>query len=133
MALDRVQLATVWVNDLDAAIAFYTGPLGLELRMDTPFGEGGRFVVVGPLGGEGAGIVLQPADESREAGGFTGIVLGSAQVEATTQDLSDRGVEVRMPAARQEWGAAMSMIADPDGNVLVIHESPDSSAHRVMM
>lgn len=122
MAIDRVDLATIWVSDLDAAIGFYTEALGLEKRMDMAFGQDGRFVVVGPLGGEGAGIVLQPSDENRAAGGFTGIVLGSHQVEATTQDLSDRGATVTMPAAEQEWGAWMSMIADPDGNVIVIHE-----------
>ncbi len=123
MAIDGVSLATIWVDDLDAAIGFYTEALGLEKRMDMPFGEDGRFVVVGPVGGEGAGIVLQPADETRDAGGFTGIILASAQVEATTQDLADRGAIVTMPAAEQEWGAWMSMIADPDGNVLVIHEA----------
>jgi predicted enzyme related to lactoylglutathione lyase len=122
MAIDGVQLATVWVNDLDAAIGFYTEALGFEKRMDMPFGDDGRFVVVGPAGGEGAGIVLQPADESRGAGGFTGIVLSSNQVEATTQDVSDRGATVTMPAAKQEWGAWMSMISDPDGNAFVIHE-----------
>lgn len=122
MAIDGVQLATIWVNDLDAAIGFYTEALGLEKRVDMPFGDDGRFVVVGPVGGVGAGIVLQPAHESRDAGGFTGIVLSSNQVEATTQDLSDRGATITMPAAKQEWGAWMSMVADPDGNVLVIHE-----------
>lgn len=122
MALDRVQFATIWVNDVDAAIGFYTEAFGLEKRMDMPFGNDARFVVVGPVGGEGAGVVLMPATPSRPAGGFTGVVFESEQVQATTQDLSDRGAVVAMPAARQEWGAWMSMVSDPDGNTVVIHE-----------
>ncbi|TYB44724.1 VOC family protein [Actinomadura chibensis] len=46
--ITRLGLATVWVLDQDSAIEFFTGKLGLELRDDMTFGEGGmRWVTVG--------------------------------------------------------------------------------------
>lgn len=72
------------------------------------------------VGGAGAAIALEPASEEAPAGGFTGIVLGAADAEATAAELAGRGVAFPQPVATQEWGASMGLLADPDGNVLVL-------------
>ncbi|HKQ56798.1 MAG TPA: VOC family protein, partial [Candidatus Eisenbacteria bacterium] len=48
-------LVTLLVRDYDEALAFFTGPLGFERVEDTPLGNGKRWVVVRPGGGQGAG------------------------------------------------------------------------------
>ncbi len=81
MALDSLQIVTVYVTDLDGAVTFYTEKLGLEKRADMPFGDGQRWLTVAPRGAE-TEIALQPAEPGRP-GGFTGIVFGSDDPEAT--------------------------------------------------
>lgn len=121
MPLETIQLSTVYVNDQEAALDYYTEKLGLEKQMDESFGGGQRFLVVAPPG-ESTGLVLHPRGEQGQPGGFTGIVFGSSDVEGTHSALAERGVEFTQPPERQEWGATMGMFKDPDGNVFVLHE-----------
>ncbi|HEX4661183.1 MAG TPA: VOC family protein, partial [Streptosporangiaceae bacterium] len=46
------QLRTVGVpvTDQSRALAFYSGTLGLEKRLDAPFGDGRRWIEVAPPG-----------------------------------------------------------------------------------
>src|SRR5205814_7630791 len=47
------------VSDQDKALEFYTGTLGFEVRADIAFGEGDRWLEVGPPGA-GAALALMP-------------------------------------------------------------------------
>ncbi|MEZ5098257.1 MAG: VOC family protein [Thermoleophilia bacterium] len=123
MPIEGIQAAIVRVSDVDAAIRFPTEALGLELGSDWPYGDGQRWVTVGPPGGAGAAIALEPAADEASVGGFAGVVLGAADPQATAAELARRGVEFPQPVTRQAWGASMGLLADPDGNVLVLHEA----------
>ena len=48
--ITQVGTVIVPVSDQDRALEFYVGTLGFEMRMDAPFGDGGRWVEVGPPG-----------------------------------------------------------------------------------
>ena|SRR3990167_3408314 len=48
----RLQAVTLVVPDYEAGIAFFVGKLGFRLVEDTPLGDGKRWVVVAPPGGE---------------------------------------------------------------------------------
>ncbi len=121
MALETIQLTTVYVHDQDAALDFYVHKLGMEKRMDNVFGPGIRFLVVAPKG-SAAGIVLQAGQQNgRPVGGSTGIVFGSSDVEGTYQELQSRGVTFTEKPAVQAWGAAQALFTDPDGNIFVLH------------
>ena len=51
MAIDNIQLASVFVRDQDRALEFYAGALGMEKRIDAMEEEAGRrFLVVAPPG-----------------------------------------------------------------------------------
>jgi catechol 2,3-dioxygenase-like lactoylglutathione lyase family enzyme len=70
------------VADYDEAIAFYTGPLGFELRADVDLGGGKRWVLVAPRGATGTPLLLARADgpeqEARvgdQTGGRVGFFL----------------------------------------------------------
>jgi predicted enzyme related to lactoylglutathione lyase len=121
MALDKVQIATVWVNDLDHALHFYTHVLRLKKRADMRFGEGQRWLTVAPRADD-VEIALQPAERG-EVGRFTGIVFGSADPERTASELKARGVEFTQEPERRECGAVMAQFRDPDGNVFVLHSA----------
>ena len=121
MALETIQLTTIYVHDQDAALDFYVNKLGMEKRMDNVFGPGIRFLVVAPRGSE-AGIVLQAGQQNnRPVGGFTGIVFGSNDVEGTYQELHARGVTFTEKPTTQQWGAVQAQFTDPDGNGFVLH------------
>ena len=81
------------VADQDAAIAFYTDTLGFSLAADVPFGDGERWVEVGPPGG-GAAIALVPARGDYQPGRMTGIALVSSDPRADHAELSEKGVDV---------------------------------------
>jgi lactoylglutathione lyase len=110
------------VSDVDAAIAFYTGKLGFEVRADQRFGENGenRWVEVAPPGST-ARVALNPP-MGDEPGGST-IGVESTDVRAEHARLSEIGLE---PADLMEAPGAPLMfhVADPDGNNLWVVEAP---------
>lgn len=65
--MPHIALVTLVVRDYDEAIAFYTGPLGFELIEDTDRGDGSRWVVVRPPGGEAALLLARAADDTQRA------------------------------------------------------------------
>ena len=121
MALDKVQIATVWVNDLDHALHFYTHVLRLKKRADMRFGEGQRWLTVAPRDDD-VEIALQPGERG-EAGRFTGIVFGSADPERTVAELKARGVEFIQEPESRGMGRRDGAVQGPDGNVFVLHSA----------
>ena len=85
----KVALVTIVVRDYDEAIAWYTQALGFELREDTDLGDGKRWVVVGPPGGD-AGVLLargvgdeQTARIGDQTGGRVGFFLDTDDFSAS--------------------------------------------------
>ncbi len=108
------------VSDQDAAIAFYTGTLGLSLTADIPFGAGARWVEVALPGG-GTKIALSPPGGEYQPGRVTGISLGSSDARADHAELAAAGVDVD----EQTWGGDGTVpfgffLRDQDGNQLMI-------------
>ncbi|MEV8424789.1 VOC family protein [Streptomyces niveus] len=79
--MPHIALVTLVVRDYDEAIAFYTGSLGFDLVEDTDRGDGSRWVVVRPPGGEGALLLARAADDAQrgrvgsQTGGRVGFFL----------------------------------------------------------
>jgi len=57
-----ISAVTQYVADQDAAIAFWTGVMGFELRTDAEMWPGSRWVEVAPPGGQTALALLQADD-----------------------------------------------------------------------
>jgi len=81
------------VADQDEAIAFYTSTLGFSLVADVPFGDGERWVEVGPPGG-GAAIALTPPQGDYQPGRMTGIALESTDARTDHAELKEKNVDV---------------------------------------
>ena len=117
--ISYVHSATILVRDQDAAVDFYVNKLGFEKRMDNPFGEQSRWIVVGPPGGQAGLALLKPEDYGRDAdsvGGPTGISFITSDVQATYDQLVARGVTFTSPPQQMPWGATATWFDDPDGN-----------------
>lgn len=122
--------AQFWVHDADEALAFYTRTLGWEVRSDVTMEDWGfRWLVVGPPGQAGIGLVLMripgppmmDADSSAQlaelvakgAGGT--LFLETDDCQASYDELSARGVVFNDPPTPQPYGIDTSF-RDPAGN-----------------
>jgi catechol 2,3-dioxygenase-like lactoylglutathione lyase family enzyme len=112
------------VSDQDAAIAFYTDKLGFTVSADVPYGEGDRWVEVGPPGG-GAGIALSRGMGEFQPGRETGIALSSPDPRSDHEELKGKGVDVDEELMGGDGTVPLLfMFRDGDGNGLMIVEEP---------
>lgn len=127
----KIANAQLWVHDQDAALAFYTGKLGMEVRSDVTMAEMGNFrwLTVSPAGQPDIAIVLmaipgppimdaETAAQVRElmAKGFAGTVfLTTDDCQASYEDLVARGVEFVEQPEERPYGIDAAF-RDPSGN-----------------
>ena len=129
--LKQLSTVQVWVHDQDEALGFYTDKLGLELRQDVTVPEMGNFrwLTVGVPGQEDVATVLMAVpgapvfdDETQEQikalvakGVATGLFFATDDVQATYEELKDRGVEFQQEPTEQPYGVDAGF-RDPSGN-----------------
>lgn len=118
----RIRYANVFVSDLERAVRFYQGSLGLKLRHAAP--EHGYAAFDAGAVSLGLAAVASDAPEAGLVGRHTGVGLGVADLEAAYRELCERGVHFRQPPERMPWGGFMALLADPDGNVYYLDELP---------
>ena len=119
--VNKLNTVMVPVADQDAAIAFYVEKLGFEKRTDIPFGNGYRWVEVGPADGETT-IALAPPPEGAPTGNHqTGISLHSDDIDAYHAELRDAGVDVDAEVSRMgDPVPPLFWLRDPEGNTLMV-------------
>jgi catechol 2,3-dioxygenase-like lactoylglutathione lyase family enzyme len=107
-AITHVGTVIVPVSDQDAALAFYTGTLGFEVRLDGPF-PGGRWLEVAAPGAQTT-LALVPGDRAE-------VSYATADADADHAALVAAGADVDPEVMR--WGEGvppMFTFRDPDGN-----------------
>jgi predicted enzyme related to lactoylglutathione lyase len=130
----------LWVHDQDAALAFYTQKLGMEVRSDVTMAEMGNFrwLAVGPVGQPDIGIVLMAIpgppimDEATAAQlrdlvakGFAGtLFLTTDDCQASYEELRARGVEFTEEPDERPYGID-SGFRDPSGNAIRLTQVRD--------
>lgn len=112
-----VRTVGIPVSDQDRAIDFYTGTLGLEKRLDVPFGDG-RWVEVAPAGAV-TSVALVRTHAGDPIGVETGVRFASQDVPADHAALLANGVDVDELISSP---VAMFVFRDPDGNRLEVVE-----------
>lgn len=110
----------VVVADQDRAVEFYCDKLGFEKRADLPYGDGQRWVEVGPAGSQATIALCPPMEGGRPNGTMTGICLTSEDVEADHTELRARGVDVDAEILRGPDIPSMFWFRDLDGNTLLL-------------
>jgi catechol 2,3-dioxygenase-like lactoylglutathione lyase family enzyme len=121
--VSKIATVVVPVADQDAAVELYVGKLGLEKRVDVPFGGGLRWIEVGPAGQETT-IALAPPPEGSSAGGReTGISLQVEAIDGYHAQLAAAGVDVDPEVSRfGDPVPPMFWLRDPEGNSLFVVE-----------
>ncbi len=122
--LGHINTVVIPVADVDAAIAFYVDRLGLEKRVDIPFGGQYRWVEVAASDAETT-IALAPPPPGGSAGKReTGIALRTDDIEATHAELKSRGVDVDDEVSRMgDPVPPMFWFRDHEGNSLFVVET----------
>jgi glyoxylase I family protein len=110
-----VHHVSINVGDVDAALRFYCGTLGLEQRTDRPdFGFGGAWL---DAGGQQVHLIegTTPADHGQH------FALLVEDLDGTVAALRAGGVEVSGP--RPVGTSRQAFVSDPSGNLVELHEA----------
>jgi len=120
----RLHLTSVFVDDQDQALRFYTDVLGFEVRTDQPMGGEHRWITVGAPG-QDVELLLEPSGHPavapyRDALAADGIPLASFAVD-DVQAEHDRlvAVGVRFLQPPTEMGPVTTAVLDDTcGNLI---------------
>jgi catechol 2,3-dioxygenase-like lactoylglutathione lyase family enzyme len=119
--VNKIATVIIPVGDVDAAIEFYTGKLGLEKRVDVPFGGQYRWVEVGAAGQETTIALAPPPPGGSSGNRETGISLQTDDIDAYHAELKDKGVDVDPEVSRMgDPVPPMFWLRDPEGNTLLV-------------
>ena len=131
----RISITSVFVDDQQVALSFYTDVLGFQTKHNTPMGEYSWTTVVSPNAPDGPELLLEPADHPavkpyRDALIADGIPLAQFavdDVEAEYERLTALGVTFTQPPT--DVGDAMTAVFDDTcGNlILIITEQPSTA------
>lgn len=114
------------IQDVDRAIAFYTGNLGFELKQRS--GPVFATIARGDLhlllsGPESSGSRPLPDGRRQEPGGWNRIVIYVDDIDATIATLRKAGARFRNDVESGPGGKQIQ-VEDPDGNPIELHEAP---------
>lgn len=134
--ITKVSLVSVWVQDQDAALAFYTDVLGFEVREDIRLADDFRWLTVGhPSQPELQLHLTTPGpplpDDLQEAirrslssGTMPGIGVDVDDCQAAYDALVAKGVTFLQPPSERPYGVE-AVLRDNSGNWLVMVEQRD--------
>ena len=123
----RIHLASVYVDDQDKALKFYTEVLGFQKKLEIPMGEHRWLTVVSPEDPDGTQLVLEP-DAHPAARAFKkalyedGIPLTSFAVDDVREEHERlQGLGVTFTQEPTEMGpVTMATLDDTCGNLIQI-------------
>jgi len=108
------------VSDMARAEAFYRDVLGLDVAI--PWGGEGRRFPEFEVGGTTISLTSLP---DLPSGAIVALAVDDAR--ATIEELRSKGVEIVMDPFESRV-CFLALIADPDGNRIVIHQRKDGTA-----
>lgn len=121
----RIHLTSVFVDDQQRALGFYTDLLGFRPRQDIPLGNGDRWLTVGAPGQDDVELLLEPASHPavgpyRDSLVADGIPLASFAVDdvhAEYDRLTAAGVTFVQPPTTM-GPVTMAVLDDTCGNLI---------------
>ena len=125
----KIKLTSVFVDNQQKALAFYTGVLGFVAKQNIPMGEFSFLTVVSPEELDGTEVLLEP-NENPAASTFQkalfdqGIPLTAFQVDNIQQEydrLVNLGVEFQTPPTPM-GPAIVATFNDTCGNLIQIYQ-----------
>ena len=121
----------VIVEDLDRALAFYTGVLGLELgHRSGKFAQlatGTTRVALFERSAMATVLGAELLSPDRRAPGFE-LGFKVPDVDAAYAELVALGAEAAVPPTDRPWGQRTAYVRDPDGHLIELAEDTRSKA-----
>ena len=121
----KIKLASIYVDDQDKALRFYTEVLGFVKTADVAQGPYRWLTVGSPEEPDGAALQLalndNPAAKAYQQAMFQQNIPAanfySADVEADAERIKAKGGELTTPATKAPWGS-MAVVNDTCGNLI---------------
>ncbi len=115
-----------FVDDVDAAIRFYTEHLGFELTLRPGPGfavvsRGDLRLLLGAIGGPGGAVQAMPDGRRPEPGGWNRIQLEVEDLAATVATLKQAGARFRNEIVAG-MGGHQILLDDPAGNPIELFQ-----------
>jgi catechol 2,3-dioxygenase-like lactoylglutathione lyase family enzyme len=126
--VEKIANCVIPTEDVDRAIEFYVEKVGLEKRVDIPFGGQYRWVEVAPAGADTTIALAPPPPDRPEVAGNreTGISLYVEDIDAYHAELRDAGVDVDEEVSRMGGPVPpLLWFRDPEGNTLMVVGAAD--------
>ncbi|MBX5469480.1 MAG: VOC family protein [Thermoleophilaceae bacterium] len=119
--VDKIATVIIPVADQERQIEFYVEKLGFNKRMEVPFGDGHRWVEVGPGDAETTIALAPPGPGGSSGGRETGISLHADDIDAYHAELKAAGVDVDPEVSRMgDPVPPLFWLRDPEGNTLMV-------------
>ena len=115
-----IDAITLFVDDVAAAKQFYGEVFGLPLHYEDPHSAVFKFggTVINLLSIKQADELISPATvASRDSGSRMVFTIGVDDVDAMSEMLKTRGVELINGPMDRPWGIRTASFADPDGYI----------------
>jgi catechol 2,3-dioxygenase-like lactoylglutathione lyase family enzyme len=127
----RIGVTEIAVDDQEKAREFYTGVLGLRVKVDAPYGDGARWLtVVSPEDPDGTELLLGPLDDAAAALQARRRERGAPAISFTTDDcrrsyeeLTARGAVFVTEPQERPYGGIDAVLEDGCGNLLNLHQT----------
>ena len=115
-----IDAVTLFVDDVAVAKQFYSEVFGLPVHFEDPHSAVFKFgeTVINLLWISQADELISPATvASRDAGSRMVFTIGVDDVDAMSEMLKTRGVELINGPVDRPWGIRTASFADPDGYI----------------
>ena len=125
----KINLTSVFVDDQEKALRFYTEILGFLTKIDVPM-AGARWITVASTEApDGTQLLLEPNDhpaaqayqKAIHADGIPATSFGAENVQAEYERLSRLGVKFTATPTEASWGT-YAIFDDTCGNLIEIHQ-----------
>jgi len=125
----RIKLSSVFVDDQERALVFYTEVLGFAKKADMPIGQFRWLTVVSPDEPDGTELLLEPDDNPAAkafqqaifAQGIPGIAFAVDDVHGEYARLTQRGVRFTQEPV-QMGDVMLAIFADTCGNLIQLYQ-----------
>lgn len=125
----KITISSVFVDDQEKALRFYTDVLGFVKKTDVPVGQFRWLTVVSPDGSDGVELLLEPnenpAAKTYQASiyeqGIPATTFAVDDIHEEYERLTKLGVVFRGEPMAME-GATSSVFEDTCGNLIGLHQ-----------
>ena len=125
----KISLTSVFVDNQDKALKFYTEVLGFIKKTDVPVGKFKWLTVVSPGGPEDVELLLEPnenpaAKTFQEAifnAGIPATSFGVDDINSEYERMKELGVEFTSEPTKTDWGT-FAVFNDTCGNLINLHQ-----------